>query len=385
MYEYLKTIPLVDTHVHRLHPDRDPEFGQIAGGYIPGPGQQEHARQTILYSMMMDALRQRFGMPADSSDADVEAERFRHYNADPAEYSRMLLNEGNVALYCFEIGSPLRGKEYTKEEASWFSALIPKEKQRVIVRIERSVDEVRKQKLPFSEFLDAFQNDLCSRIEKERAVALKSSLAYYGGLNYTCVERAEAETAYERLRSGCGGRSEDKQLYIWTLLEAVEIAVKYDLPIQIHTGAGGGNYLDFCSFDPVGLTDFLRDKRVMNRVKIILLHGGHPHEEDTSFLTAQFSNVYTDFSGTFFLTTLKGPERMMALLERTPLDKVMYGSDGVMFPETSWFAADYFRRRLGGVLEKLVADGYLRRTRAEEVGRMILHDNAFGCYTKLKR
>ena len=34
MYDVLKEIPLIDTHVHRVHPEREPEFGQIAGGYM---------------------------------------------------------------------------------------------------------------------------------------------------------------------------------------------------------------------------------------------------------------------------------------------------------------------------------------------------------------
>ena len=49
MYDVLKEIPLIDTHVHRVHPEREPEFGQIAGGYIKGSGQEYHSRCTILY------------------------------------------------------------------------------------------------------------------------------------------------------------------------------------------------------------------------------------------------------------------------------------------------------------------------------------------------
>ena len=385
MYEYLKTVPLIDTHVHRVHPDHAPEFGQIAGGYIPGPGQEKHARQTILYGMIMEELRKYFGMPEGASLEEIEAERYARFNNNPKEYMRELFSRGNVAMYCFEIGSPLRKKAFTEDEVSFFNSVIPPESRSCIVRVERSVDETLELKLSYDEFLHQFQKDLCERIEKEDAIALKSSIAYYGGLNYAFVSDAESRAVYEKIISGVFTPEDEKKLYAYTLMIAVEIAVKYGIPIQIHTGLGGGSYLDFKSFNPVGLTDFLRDSRILNRTGIILLHGGHPHEEDTSFLTAEFANVYTDFSGTFFLSSVTGVSRLRALMERTPMDKLMYGSDGVMFPETSWFAADYFRKMLSATLNQLIKEKYISVGRAEEIGRMIQFDNAKNCYSKLQQ
>ena len=383
MYDVLKEIPLIDTHVHRVHPDREPEFGQIAGGYIKGRGQEQHARCTILYEMLMQALRVKFGMSEEILNEQVEEERFRRFTSDPEGYTRDLLSEGNVAMSCFEIGSPLRGKAFTREEVSWFNGLIPENKRCCIVRIERSVDELLPQKLSFSEFSDAFMKDLEMRIIKEDAVGIKSSIAYYGGLNIILSDEKKAAESYRRLLSEEGTKEDEKCLYTYTLMQGVELSAKYDIPLQIHTGAGGGS-LDFRSFNPVGLTDFLRDARVFDRVKIVLLHGGHPHEEDTSFLTAQFSNVYTDCSGTFYLSTAGGVNRMRALMERAPLSKIMYGSDGVMMPELSWFGHQYFRKLLSKVMSQMVEEGFVRESRAYEFAKMMMHNNALECYSKLK-
>ncbi|MCD2492001.1 amidohydrolase [Lacrimispora sp. NSJ-141] len=383
MYEALKDMPLIDTHVHRVHPDREPEFGKIAGGYIDGPGQDRNSRQTILYEMVIQALRERFGMPEDTSDAEVEAERFRRYTSEPKKYMRELFSEGNVAMSCFETGSPLRGRAFTGEEAAYFYESVPKGKRSVIIRIERSVDELLDKKLSYREFTEKLTADLDDRIIKEAAVGLKSSVAYYGGLNIQLADEKKAEEAYEHIVSGAGTGKDEKCLYTFTLMLGVEAAVKHGIPLQIHTGAGGGT-LDFKSFDPVGLTDFLRDSRVFNRAKIVLLHGGHPHEEDASFLTAQFSNVYTDCSGTFYLCTVNGVNRLRALMERTPMNKLMYGSDGVMFPELAWFGHGYFRKVLARVLTQLAEEGFIREKRALEFARMILYDNALECYSKLK-
>lgn len=385
LLKFLNTVPLIDTHVHRVHPNRAVEFGQIAGGYIPGPNQEKHARQTLLYGMIMEKLREYYAMPEQTPLWEVEAERHRRFEQDPKGYMKALYSQGNVAMYCFEIGSPLRGKAFTQEEVNYFNSVIPAEKRCSIVRIERSVDETLEQKLPFGEFLDRFEKDLRGRIEKEDTIALKSSIAYYGGLNYAFSTEAQARNAYERILAGTDTPEDTLALYAYTLMIGVENAVRYDIPIQIHTGAGGGAYLDLKSLNPVGLVDFLRDSRILNRVKIVLLHGGHPHEEDTSFLTAQYSNVYTDYSGTFFLATLNGVSRFRALMERTPLDKLMYGSDGVMCPETSWFAADYFRKLLAKTLTQLIGEGFISYSRAEEIGKMILFDNAVDCYSKLRQ
>lgn len=383
MYDALKEIPLIDTHVHRVHPDREPEFGQIAGGYIKGTGQERHSRCTILYEMIMQELRVKFGMKEDTSNEQVEKERFRRFLADPAGYTKEMLTEGNVAMSLFEIGSPLRGKAFTVEETEWFWKLIPQKNRRCIVRIERSVDELLPRELSFSEFSDALVKDLEARICKEEAVGLKSSVAYYGGLNICLSDEKKAADSYQRLLSQEGTKEDEKCLYTYTLMQGVELAVKHEIPLQIHTGAGGGS-LDFKSFNPVGLTDFLRDSRVFDRAKIVLLHGGHPHEEDTSFLTAQFSNVYTDCSGTFYLSTVGAVNRMRALLERAPLSKVMYGSDGVMMPELAWFGHRYFRKLLAKVMTQLVEEGFVRESRAYEFSKMIMHNNALTCYSKLK-
>lgn len=37
--EEIEKIPLIDTHMHRVHPARAPEWGSLGGGYIPGPCQ----------------------------------------------------------------------------------------------------------------------------------------------------------------------------------------------------------------------------------------------------------------------------------------------------------------------------------------------------------
>lgn len=381
----LQDIPLIDTHVHRFHPNRCGDFGTVAGGYIPGPDQQIHSRQTLLYRMVIEQLRKRFAMPETASPEEIEAERHRRYQLDPHGYSHDLLRDQNVAMYCLDIGSPMGGAPYTNAEIADFHKAIPPEKCCDIVRIDRTVEDLWPEELSFEQFRIRYHESLRREIQSHKTVGIKSCCAYNGGLNVKINSREEAEKSYEAMRAGDMGVAARKPFYDFLLMESVEEAVEYDLPIQIHTGAGGGQFLDFRTENPVNLIDFLQDPRVKNRCKIVLLHGGHPHEEDTGYITAQFSNVYTDFSGTFYLVSGKGVERMIALLERTPLNKVMYGSDGVGMPELSWFAHDHFRVQLRKMLNQLIAEGYMTAARARETSRMIMYDNALGCYHKIEK
>lgn len=379
----LQSIPLIDTHAHRFHPNRCGDFGTVAGGYIPGPNQQLHSRQTLLYRMMIEKLRRRFDMPEEAAVEEIEAERHRRYQLAPHAYSHELLKDQNVAMYCLDIGSPMGGAAYTEQEIAEFHQAIPADKCCDIVRIDRTVEDLWPEDMPFEQFMIRYHESLRKEISVHKTVGIKSCCAYNGGLDVKLTSREEARKSYERMRSGDMCVGSRKAFYDFILMESVEEAVEYNLPIQIHTGAGGGRFLDFRTENPVNLIDFLQDDRVKNRCRIVLLHGGHPHEEDTGYITAQFSNVYTDFSGTFYLVSGKGVERMIALLERTPLNKVMYGSDGVGIPELSWFAHDHFRSQMVKMLNQLVAEGYMTEPRAHEAARMFLHDNALGCYEKI--
>lgn len=379
----LNDIPLIDTHVHRVHPNRAGDFGGIAGGFIPGPNQEKHARQTLLYGMIMEALRKQFHLPENTEVEEIEAERHRRYQRDPQKYFADLVRSQNVDLYCVEVGSPFGGAAYTPEEIAYFHGSIPEDKCCAIVRIDRVLDELLPPEGSFEQFMQRYQEKLRESIAAQRTVGLKSCCAYNGGLNVEIVDAWDARRAFESLKLNSASPRERKVLFDFVLMDSAETAVELNLPIQIHTGAGGGNWLDFKTQNPIHLIDFLKDGRVKNRAKIVLLHGGHPHEEDTGYITAQFSNVYTDFSGTFYLCSAKGTERMTALLERTPLDKVMYGSDGVGFPELSWFSHNHFRAQLLKMLNQMVEGGYLTEKRAYQVAVMFMHDNALGCYERI--
>ena len=105
-FQEFARIPVIDTHVHRVHPDRAPEFGNLGGGYIDGENQAYHGRQTLLYRMVMEELRKEFKMAEDVPVEEVEAERHRRYRADPQGYYRELIREQKVFCLLYTSPSP---------------------------------------------------------------------------------------------------------------------------------------------------------------------------------------------------------------------------------------------------------------------------------------
>jgi len=79
-------------------------------------------------------------------------------------------------------------------------------------------------------------------------------------------------------------------------------------------------------------------------------------------------------------TSLKLVEGYRDVIGMTPLSKLMVGSGGHGTPEIAWLAAKIAKISVREVLGDAVRLDLLDHARAEEVGRMILHDNAARLY-----
>ena len=153
--------------------------------------------------------------------------------------------------------------------------------------------------------------------------------------------------------------------------------------MQVHTGTGASDLLNMEAMNPVCLYDLFTDPRYLNKVKIVLLHGGYPYIEETGYLVAQFSHLYTDLSGTISFSSVGGAEIMRKMFERAPLNKVSYGSDSGGFPELAWFGSLHFKDQLNRVLGQLMDEGAIHENQAYEIAHKVLYDNALELYPVL--
>lgn len=393
----LQEIGLIDTHAHRIHPRRGAGDLTYAVGYLPGEHQRCHAEHTLLYDLLSEKLRIQYGLPANASKEEIRAERDRLLNRDFAAYTRELLQNVGVDVYLMENGSPLNSPLYSAEETAFFDSMIPRKQQRNMVRIERVLEGILLTELPdtFEKLQARYELLLEAELSNPETVAIKSCIAYYGGLDVNPVSEKMAAKSYEAIRERLAKCKQprkiadlvidekSKDFYQYFLFYTAHIANRFDVPIQIHTGQGAMKYIDVRTTNPIHLIDFLTHEDVLNKVRIVLLHGGNSFEEETGNLVLQFENVYSDFSGAIWSTAANAKQRLRGLLERAPLDKIMYGSDANVVPELYFFSPIRFREVLNGLMKDYVDEGVIGKERAREYAKLIMRENALQCYSRI--
>ncbi|KAG6522460.1 hypothetical protein ZIOFF_019600 [Zingiber officinale] len=126
-------------------------------------------------------------------------------------------------------------------------------------------------------------------------VALKSIAAYRSGLEIdTEVSKSDAEKGLlEDLNAGRPVRIKNKSFIDFLFTCSLEVALSYDLPMQIHTGFGDKD-LDLRLSNPLHLRKVLEDKR-FSKSKIVLLHASYPFSKEASYLASVYSQIYLDF------------------------------------------------------------------------------------------
>lgn len=221
--------------------------------------------------------------------------------------------------------------------------------------------------------------------KKKGGVAIKFEVAYFRSLYFSDPPRSTAEAIYSKYHSG-GVPTDDEyrtfQDYVFRVL--IDQAGKLDLPVHFHSAVGIGDYFSLTNGNPLNLENVLRDPRYKN-VKFVLIHGGYPHTLEMIWMTAA-KNVYTDSS---LMGYYVYPSELKNILKQWISlfpERMMFGSDAFPFndavgaEETFWLAARSARTAIAAALAELVAEGAFSETKALELARMYLHDNAAKLY-----
>lgn len=232
---------------------------------------------------------------------------------------------------------------------------------------------------------ESFVRQTVADNQKKGGVAMKFEVAYFRSLYFSDPPREKAEAIYAKYRSA-GVPSEDEyrtfQDYIFRVL--IDQAGKLKLPVHFHSAVGIGDYFSLRNGDPLNLENVLRDPRYKN-VNFVLIHGGYPHTLEMIWLTAA-KNVYTDSS---LMGYYVYPSELKDILKQWISlypEKIMFGSDAFPFndavgaEETFWLAVRSARTAVAEALAELVAENAITETKALELARMYLHDNATNLY-----
>ena len=232
-----------------------------------------------------------------------------------------------------------------------------------------------------AEYLSRVVTPTLERHKQGGAVAEKFEAAYLRSLAFDPADEAQADRVY---RLGTPSDVDYKVLQDYLFRYVAAECGRLGMAVHLHTMAGAGGYFDVAGANPLNLESVLNDP-ALRKTKFVMVHGGWPFTREITPLLEK-PNAYLDFSGQSLLlspTTLAGILREW--LEHVP-EKVMFATDAYPYSnemgweEGGWVAAHNGREALGRALTGMVRDGNVTPTRAVELARMVLRENARALY-----
>jgi len=145
-----------------------------------------------------------------------------------------------------------------------------------------------------SDYLNILDIAFKKAIDEEGIIGIKSEIAYYRTLHFEDVPRNETELLFRKvIMSQTLDKSDQKKLEDFMMHQVIEHAVKYELPIQIHTGILAGNFNN----NPIqnaNATNLINLFLKYREAKFVLFHGNFPYMGELAYLAKQYPNVYID-------------------------------------------------------------------------------------------
>lgn len=211
---------------------------------------------------------------------------------------------------------------------------------------------------------------------KDKGIAcLKCTLAYQRTLRFENVSKDKAAAAFGKRQTQLTPE-EIRNFEDFIMWRLCELAAKYELPFQIHTGQAkiqGSN--------PLNLVDLLEANP---RTKFILFHGGYPWVGESAVIVQKrSSHVWLDSVWLPMLSYSTAKRAFHEWLDAFPSNRIMWGAD-CNHAEGIYGATALNRQCLAEVLTEKVIAGDLREEHALAIGRQILRENALELFPQLK-
>lgn len=407
---YIDGIEAIDSHAHPMLPvapgaPPDTDFDALPlDGVPPFPLQ---ARLRAGNTEWRDAQRTLYGVTstdtgaayrdalasAQRNVAQREGERFPSWALDQAGIDVMMANR--IALGPGLAPPRFRWVAFddalmlpldTRAEAARTPdtrSLYPKESK----LLRRDLHDLGIAALPRS--LDAYvARVIVPTLEQQKrggAVSIKFEAAYLRPLDFDDPDPALARRVYARYAAGgTPTHAEYKALEDYLFRVIVREAGHQGMSVQIHCLETYGGFYDAAGSAPHLLEPALDDS-TLRGTTIILIHGGWPLVDETQTLLAK-PNVYTDISA---MTLILEPAELARVLRQWlgewP-DKVLFGTDAFDnspaygWAESAVLGTKTARRALALALTGMMRDGEIDRTRAEQLARMVMRENAIAAY-----
>lgn len=270
-------------------------------------------------------------------------------------------------LYPFHSGqTPGRGTEFQRFHGVFANVLAAELKRHGLDRPPPDLDA-------YLQFADAS----VQRRVSEGAIGLKIVSAYVRSIDFGEATYADASSVYSALASGSVVDRAPMENFVVRRLS--QYAADNGIPMQIHVGMGHPEPgMLIANSAPFLLEPFLNTPS-LNRLKVILLHGGYPFSSHLAALAQTYGNVYVDFSWMPYLHHYYLRTKLSEWLEILPANKLLYGSD-TSAPEFHVAAAHYTRESLNHVLHDGHVRGVWDAKQVDWLARRILFENTADVY-----
>ncbi|HWR99104.1 MAG TPA: amidohydrolase family protein [Prolixibacteraceae bacterium] len=209
---------------------------------------------------------------------------------------------------------------------------------------------------------------------------VKISDAYFRSLYFEDVSKEKAGEVFDLVLQG-----QEKELPIETIKplsdymmhRILDLALKYNKPVQIHTGlqAGDGNYI--MNSNPALLANLFLKYR---DVQFALFHGGYPYGGELASLAKNFRNVYIDLCWLYIISPSYSERYLHEWLETVPASKILGFGGDYENVENIYGHLLFARQIVSNVLTAKVKDGYFTEAEAIRIAGMIMHDNAVNLF-----
>ena len=374
----LSSIPVVDSHCHPFDPAKEDDDFRVYFNMSLWRPPTEVVVDTVINRKLMRELGKFLGVPAGASQEEIAKRRYSLYKADRKGYIQKMLRAVNVEIMLVDTGFP--HEEFTgySVDLKTFAELVPC-KVFPIFRMEPTIFRIFKElPLTFEQALDVMEKDLNKALKVDKAAALKSIVAYETGLDIRKRPEKEVSAAYERFRKN-KNKEDEKIIRDYFAVMGLKKAGEHDIPIQFHTGFGSAPILNLYRANPMLLADILAEEDIRN-TKVVITHSGLPFTRETGYLCSVYPNCYCDVTAITPYAALALKNALLEILEFAPANRIMFGSDGVLVPETYWFGIHQGVKMLGAALDELVSADWITLQEATEFAELILHKTAKRIY-----
>jgi len=382
----LRGLKVVDSHCHAFDPGRENQPFERYLTLSALPVAKEDLVNTLLYRIVVSELGRLMGL--EGPPTRIVEERNRRYRRDPRRHIETLFRDAGIEAMLVDTGYPSELFSGYSVPLDEFSGTV-RCRVHEVYRVENLVISLLGERLGLGEAVEEFNHAIDARVEAG-AVALKSVIAYRTGLEVRRRTDEEVGRAHEEIMGllDSGGdlmaivkskAPRVKTVFDYFLFEAARSCSRHGIPLQIHVGMGDVPGIDLRTSNPLQLQEFVDDEET-HEARIVLTHGGYPYLEEAGFLAATRPNVYIDFSETLPFVSVGAGNRLMSLLEMTPVTKLMFGSDCFNVPELAWISALIAKRELASTLNTLVDKWRLDDGWALDAASGILAGNAERVY-----